>query len=163
VNSKRKISIEVFEDHDKVTFYSIRIDSNKDLETDSFFDKTFNYKKFEEDIGIISKMIDKIGENGAKTRNFRNAGTRSDGVGSLPEYLYSSKLRLYAIHLNSKIVILGNGGLKSTKAYNDDPYLNDCVEVLRELDRHLKSRIKKGTVVVYENQLMGNLNFTLLQ
>ena len=161
MNSKKKITIEVFEEHDKVTFYSIRIDSNEDLEADDFFGKSFDYKKFEEDIGIMSKVIDKIGEKGAKPRNFRAAGNPVDDVGSLPEYLYSSKLRLYAIRLSDEIVILGNGGLKTTKTYNEDPYLNECVETLMKIDRFLKSRIKNGTVTLYKSQLFGNLNFTL--
>lgn len=161
MNSKKKVTIEVFEELDKVTFYSIRINSNEDLEADDFFGKSFDYKKFEEDISIISKVIDKMGEKGAEPRNFRNAGKSVDDVGAIPEYLYSSKLRLYAIRLSNEIVILGNGGLKTTKTYNEDPYLNDCVETLIKIDRYLKSRIKGGTVTLYKNQLFGNLNFTL--
>jgi len=161
VNSKKKVTIEVFEEHDEVTFYSIRINSNEDLEADDFFGKTFDYKKFEEDIGIMSKVIDRIGEKGADPRNFRRAGKSVDDVGALPDYLYSSKLRLYAIRLSDNIVILGNGGLKTTKTYNEDPYLNECVETLMKIDRFLKSRLKNRSVTLYKSQLFGNLNFTL--
>jgi len=162
VNSNRKIVIEEFEEHDKVTFYTIRFVSDEESETEKFFGTTFDYKKFEEDIGIIGKMLDKIGEKGALENNFRHAGKSHDNVGALPDYLYvNSKLRLYAIKLTERLVILGNGGYKTTKTYNEDPHLNDCVELLIKIDRYLRSRIDNGSITLYKQQIFGNLKFTV--
>ncbi len=159
VNSSKEIIIEIFEEHSKVNFYSIRYSDNEYSEVECFFDEILSDESLKEDVNILSKVIDKIGENGAKPRHFRNAGTQKDKVGALPEYLYSSNLRLYAIRISEKIVILGNGGLKTTKTYNENPFLNECVATLKTIDRFLDSRLKKGNVIIFKKQLMGNLKF----
>lgn len=161
MNSKQEIIVELFEEHSEVNFYSIRYSDNEYSEAELFFDKVLDDKDLEEDVEILSKLLDKIGENGAEPRHFRHAGTRKDKVGALPEYLSSSNLRLYAIRLNKQIVILGNGGLKTTKTYNEDPFLNECVETLQKIDRFIGSRINKGQTIVFKKQLMGDLKFYL--
>lgn len=161
MNSKKSVVIEEFEVHNKVTFYTLRYTADKESEADKFFSLEYEYKKFIEDISIIGKMIDKIGENGAFDRNFRREGKFKDNVGALPEHLYSSKLRLYVIHVSENIVILGNGGKKTTKTYNVDVHLNNCVELLQTIDGLFKSRVKKGTIIIYGQKLMGDLTFNI--
>lgn len=159
MNSKREIIVEIFEEHSKVNFYSIRYSDNELSETDCFFDKILDNDDLVEDIEILSKLIDRIGENGAELRHFRLAGSKRDKVAALPEYLSSSNLRLYAIRLTEKIVILGNGGIKNTKTYNEDPFLNECVETLKKIDRFIDSRIKSGKTIIFRKDLMGDLKF----
>jgi hypothetical protein len=159
VNSKREIIVEIFEEHSEVNFYSIRYSDNELSEAECFFDKVLGEEDLEEDVEILSKLLDKIGENGAEPRHFRHAGTSRDKVAALPEYLSSTNLRLYAIRLNEKIVILGNGGIKKTKTYNEDPFLNECVETLKKIDRFIGSRINKGQTIIFRKKLMGDLKF----
>lgn len=159
MNSKREIIIEIFEEHSVVNFYSIRYSDNELSEAERFFDKVLDDENLEEDVEILSKLIDRIGENGAEPRHFRHAGARRDKVAALPEYLSSSNLRLYAIRLTKNIVIIGNGGLKNTKTYNEDPFLNECVETLKKIDRFIDIRIKKGQTIIFRKELMGNLKF----
>lgn len=161
MNSKGKIVIEEFEEHEKVTFYTIRFVSEKLNETEDFFSRKYIHKKASEDVAIIAKMLDKIGENGAFERNFRRAGKFKDKVGALPEYLYSSKLRLYAIRLSESIVVLGNGGYKKTRTYNEDPFLENSVHVLQKIDQQLTTQIKKGVIKVDKNKIKGSLNFVI--
>ena len=163
MNSKQEIIIEIFEEHSEVNFYSIRYSDNELSETELFFDKVLDEESLEEDVEILSKLLDKIGENGAEQRHFRHAGTSRDKVAALPEYLSSTNLRLYAIRLNKEIVILGNGGLKTTKTYNEDPFLNECVETLKQIDRFIGSRIKKGQTIIFKKELMGDLKFYIKQ
>lgn len=159
MNSKREIIVEIFEEHSKVNFYSIRYSDNELSESELFFDKVLDNDDLEEDVDILSKLLDKIGENGAEPRHFRHAGSSRDKVGALPEYLSSTKLRLYAIRMSKNIVILGNGGLKTTKTYNEDPFLNECVETLKQIDRFISSRIKKNQTLIFRKELMGDLKF----
>lgn len=159
MNTKREIIVEIFEEHSEVNFYSIRYSKNELSETELFFDKVLDVDELEEDVEILSRVIDKIGENGAEPRHFRHAGTKKDKVGALPEYLWSSNLRLYAIRLSDKIVILGNGGIKSTKTYNEDPFLNECVETLKRIDRLLDCRLNTSKTVIFRKELMGDLKF----
>ncbi|MGB1284145.1 MAG: hypothetical protein ACPG44_06730 [Polaribacter sp.] len=159
MNSKGEILVEIFEEHSEVNFYAIRYSDNELSEAECFFDTVLDDKDLKEDVEILSKLIDKIGENGAEPRHFRHAGTRRDKVAALPEYLSSSNLRLYAIRLTKNIVILGNGGFKKTKTYNEDPFLNECVETLKKIDRFINSRIEKGQTFIFRKELMGNLKF----
>ncbi|WP_298340856.1 hypothetical protein [uncultured Algibacter sp.] len=159
MNSKREIIVEIFEEHSQVNFYSIRFFDNELSESELFFDKVLDDEDLEEDVEILSKLLDKIGENGAEPRHFRHAGTKRDKVAALPEYLSSTNLRLYAIRLNKNIVILGNGGLKTTETYNEDPFLNECVETLKQIDRFIGSRINKGQTIIFRKELMGDLKF----
>ncbi|APZ47026.1 hypothetical protein BW723_12355 [Polaribacter reichenbachii] len=159
MNSSREIIVEIFEEHTEVNFYSIRYADKEFSEAECFFNEVLDNDGLEEDIEILSKLIDRIGENGAEPRHFRNAGTRRDKVAALPEYLSSTSLRLYAIRLNEKIVILGNGGIKNTKTYNEDPFLNQCVETLKKIDRFIDSRIQTGKTIVFRKELMGDLKF----
>ncbi|MCB0745025.1 MAG: hypothetical protein KDC67_14045 [Ignavibacteriae bacterium] len=163
MNSKREIIVEIFEEHSEVNFYSIRYTDNELSESELFFDKILDDENLEEDVEILSKLLDKIGENGAEPRHFRHAGTKRDKVAALPEYLTSTNLRLYAIRLNKNIVILGNGGLKTTETYNEDPFLNQCVETLKQIDRFIGSRINKGQTIIFRKELMGDLKFYIKQ
>lgn len=163
MNSKREIIVEIFEEHSQVNFYSIRFSDNELSESELFFEKFLDDEDLEEDFEILSKLLDKIGENGADPRHFRYAGTSRDKVAALPEYLSSTNLRLYAIRLNKNIVILGNGGLKTTKTYNEDPFLNECVETLKQIDRFIDSRINNGQTIIFRKELMGDLKFHIKQ
>jgi len=150
------IKIELFEEHDRVNFYTLRF-QNEETEIDKFFDKFPEGCEFDEDVEIIIKWIDQIGERGALERYFRPEGKRKDNVWAIP--IETSSLRLYVLRLSDNLLILGNGGIKTTETYNEDKSLSKCVELLQEVDRYLKSRINKGHITVYKKQLFGNLNF----
>ena len=66
---------------------------------------------------------------------------------------------MYVIRISDNIVILGNGGIKTTGTYNEDPFLNSCVELLQEVDRYIKSRVQSGRMSIYRKQLLGDLTF----
>jgi len=161
VNLNKKISLEVFDEQDEVTYYTVLCDGEANSETIKFFSNFINKDNFKEDIDIISKRIDKIGSNGAEDRHFRREGTPRDDVGALPDNFYSSKLRLYAIHVSKNIVILGNGGHKTTKTYNNDPFLNDCVTLLQAIDKKLKNNLKYGKIKINNRKLVGTTTFNI--
>lgn len=107
----------------------------------------------------IISWIDRIGEKGALERYFRPEGRQRDDVWAIP--IETSKLRLYLIRLSENIVILGNGGIKTTRTYNEDEALKGYVELLQSVNRFINSRIKNGKVQVLQKQLFGSLNFYL--
>jgi hypothetical protein len=155
---KSEISIELFEEHDRVNFYTLRF-KNEDTEVDKFLDQFPEGCEYDNDIDIIIKWIEQIGKRGALERYFRLEGKRNDQVFAIP--IETTSLRLYVIRLNEQILILGNGGIKTTQTYNEDPILNDCVELLQEVDRYIKARMQKGQLNIYQKKLFGNLNFHL--
>lgn len=161
MNLSKKITLEIFEEHEEVTFYTFRFDDDEYTETEKFLLNFIDKEEFDEDLGIITKMIEKIGKSGAQSRHFRNAGKLKDDVASLPEYLYGSKLRLYVIHVSKNIVIIGNGGYKTTKTYNEDPFLNNCVTILQTIDFKIKNKIKYNKLSIINRKLVGNISYNI--
>lgn len=153
-----EIEIELFEEHENVNFYTLRF-RNEETEVDKFLDKFPEGCKYDEDIDIIIKWMDQIGEKGALERYFRPEGKRSDKVWAIP--IETSNLRLYVIRLTDEILILGNGGLKTTQTYNEDPDLNECVELLQTIDGFIKARIIQGTLFLYGKTIYGSTTFHL--
>ena len=45
-------------------------------------------------------------------------------LNSLPSHLETTSLRLYLLNIQAKILILGNGGLKSSATYQEDEHLH---------------------------------------
>jgi hypothetical protein len=162
VNIGRTISLEILSEYKEVTFYTLKYTDEEFSETEKFLMNFMDDDNFTEDIGIITKMIEKIGNSGAEQRHFRNAGKVKDSVGELPEHLYSSKLRLYAIHTSKDIVILGNGGHKTTRTYNEDPHLDKCVSILQTIDNELKKCLRNKTTLINNRKLVGITNFNVL-
>lgn len=155
---KSTICIVPFDDHDQVNFYTLCFKGEK-TEADKFLDKFPEGCKYDRDIDIIIKWIDRIGKRGAYERHFRPEGKRHDNVWAVP--IETASLRLYVIRLSDNIVIIGNGDIKSTGTYNEDPMLNNYVELLQEVDGYIRYRLKEGQITIQHKQLRGNLIFHL--
>lgn len=56
-------------------------------------------------------------------------------------------------------MILGNGGLKTTKTYNVDPVLNEYVEDLKSIDYQIYQLQKQNKITTNGKELKGNLRF----
>ncbi len=67
----------------------------------------------------------------------------------------SGKLRLYCLRLSDKILVLGNGGIKATRTYNEDTELNGYVMDLQEFDALLKEAEKEGNICIEETRISG--------
>lgn len=155
---KLAIEIELFEEHENVNFYTLRF-PGEETEVDKFFDKFPEGCEYDKDIDIIIKWIEQIGERGAQERYFRPESRRRDDIWAIP--IETASLRLYVIRLSSNIVILGNGGIKKTATYNEDPYLNECVELLQEINGYINTRIRQQTITLYQKQIFGNTTLHL--
>jgi len=150
---KSTIEIELFEEYENVNFYTLRF-PGEETEVDKFFYKFPEGCEYDKDIKIIIKWIEQIGARGAQERYFRPESRRSDDIWAIP--IETASLRLYVIRLSSNIVILGNGGIKKTATYNEDPNLNECLELLQEINGYINARIRKQTITLYQNQIFGN-------
>jgi len=154
---KRKIVVELLEEHEKANFYTIRFEGEEISEFDKFYNTFNDREKFEEDLDRIVYWIDKIGEQGVLERNFRPEG------GNLKALLLKTpELRLYCFKITDGILILGNGGIKRTRTHNEDPVLNLHAEkILRKVGLLLMSRLSDNKVSVHNNTLYGNLIFEI--
>ena len=116
-------------------------------------------KKFKDDavrkneLRIILNQIDIMLIKGIEERRFRPEGKMSDGVVALP--IYQSGLRLYCLRMSDSVLIVGNGGVKNTKTYEEDEDLNGYVISLQKLDALLKADIKNGVVRIEKTEIIG--------
>lgn len=154
---KQQLKIELYEEHEKVNFYTLHF-NKENTEFDKFLDRFLDDTIYEEDMDIIIKWIDKIGEEGALERYFRPEGKLSDNICAIP--IETCNLRVYVLRLTDDILILGNGGLKKTPTYNEDEELNKIVITLQLIDKFIRDRIEKGTIHIYNMEILGNVDFT---
>lgn len=159
IDMERNLFLELLEDGNKVSLYSPHFEG----ETYSEFEKfLLEYKDiYPEDVSRLVYRLDIIKRDGAEDRHFRYEGTRKDRVMALPSHLETTKLRLYLLNINAKILILGNGGLKSTATYEQDAHLHSCVQTLQKIDIQLKQMEKEQVITVTGSQLLGTLTFSI--
>lgn len=141
------------------TVYTIQFLSDNLNEFEKFVEKFQSDGTLNSDFRIIAKFIDQILDFGALERYFRPEGKIKDSVVALPTL--RSKLRLYGLRLSDKILILGNGGVKKTRTYNEDDNLKGYVLTLQRFEELLKDGVKNGTIVVTENEIITDKTFNL--
>ncbi len=82
-----------------------------------------------------------------------------DSIVALP--VVSSKLRLYCLRLSNGILILGNGGAKNSRTYEEDDSLRGYVLNLQKFEELLKEGQKNGSVVITERIIETDNTFEL--
>lgn len=156
---ERNLFIELLEDSNKVSLYSPHFEGEEYSEFEKFL-LTFK-DNYPNDVAQLVYRLDIIKRDGAEDRHFRYEGTRRDRVMALPSHLETTSLRLYLLNIDAKVLILGNGGLKTTATYEEDAHLNKCVQILQKIDIQLKQLEKQRVITVSGTKLLGTLTFTI--
>ncbi len=126
--------LEIWEDSfEQVTFYTVRWESSQESETDKFFSRFLQGKEeFREDFHELVALIEDIGNRkSAKPHYFsRQVATISElppkmkvKIEELTLNLTSNRLRLFCLRVSDHIVILFNGGVKTSQKTQDSPDL----------------------------------------
>lgn len=149
----------LLENGNSCTAYTIQFLSDDMNEFEKFVSKFKDNGELNSDFRQIARFIDQIMEFGALERYFRPEGKMNDSVVALP--VLRSKLRLYCLRLSDKIVILGNGGVKDTRTYNEDDTLRGYVLTLQKFEKLLKQGVEEGTVTISENIIDTSKHFDL--
>lgn len=151
-------TIDLVEEHEAVNFYNIHLDAEELSELERFFEKFPAGSPYDEDIDTIIAWLDRIGEKGALERYFRYEGRYGDGVSAIP--IETSRLRLYCLRLSEKILIFGNGDVKTTDSWQNSSTLSEYVEMLITTSKYIASRVNRGPIIVCDKEIIGNLKFT---
>jgi hypothetical protein len=133
------------------TLYTIQFLTEDKGEYLRFYNKFKDDATYNDDLARIAKFVESIADLGALERFFRPEGKMSDRVCALP--VVKSKLRLYCLRLSNSILILGNGGIKKSRTYNEDDELRGYVVTLQNFDKLIKQGVKEGTIIISENQI----------
>ena len=140
----------------RTTLYSISFEKDGTTEFEKFVSEFEMNAQYNSDYQRIIAALQVILERGALERFFRPEGRMNDDVHALP--IEGGKLRLYCLRISEQILILGNGGVKNTKIYQEDPKLYGYVLDLQRFDKILKENIEKGYIRVDEKELIGTDN-----
>lgn len=67
----------------------------------------------------------------------------------------SRKLRLYCLRISDQVLILGNGGVKNTRTYQENEQLSGYVMDLQTFDRVLLQAQRQSRVTIEKNMITG--------
>ena len=149
-----EIRIEEVTQTEVAGLFTISFEGDATTEFQKFIEKFKDDAKLQRDLSFILNAINRMLEaSGFLERFFRPEGKMSDNVVALP--IDSSRLRLYCLRLSDSVLIVGNGGIKKTKTYNEDSDLSGYVITLQKLDKLLKQTIGKGKITIEETTLKG--------
>lgn len=167
-------TIEDFQEFDKVTYYTIRYEYkdevvDEETETDKFL-KKFNTDEYKEPIEIILNTIVQIGKRGAKAEYFRfenlaNALPPTNQYLSefqlLTDETSNESIRLYCIRLSESIVILLNGGIKTTHKAQQCPNVAVFFRDANKIAQLVDEAIKEGEIILEEKAIRIEEDFLL--
>ena len=143
--------LKTIEQNDNVGMFSICFDGSAESEFEKFLNEFKDNATYNRDFNVILLALSKIIDKGALERFFRNEGRMNDNVKALA--IDSRKLRLYCLRISDQILILGNGGVKNTRTYQEDSKLSGYVMDLQTFDKVLLKAQKSGKVTIEKNMI----------
>ena len=153
MNVKKKATVALLNESEVASLYSISFEMDGTTEFEKFVAEFEMNATYNRDYQRIIAALQAILRIGALERFFRPEGSRNDSVQALP--IESGKLRLYCLRLSDQIVILGNGGVKNTRTYEENPKLYGYVLDLQKFEKILKESAEKGYVSIQKKELSG--------
>lgn len=155
---KKKTTLDIISESERATLYSISFEKDDTTEFEKFVAEFEMNAEYNSDYQRIIAALQVILDKGALERFFRPEGKMNDNVHAIP--IEGGKLRLYCLRISEQIVILGNGGVKNTKSYQEDSKLYGYVLDLQRFEKILKENIDKGYISVDEKELHGTEQIT---
>ena len=144
-------TLKIIEQNDNVGMFSICFDGHDLSEFEKFLNEFKDNATYNKDFNVIHLALSKIIDKGALERFFRNEGRMNDNVKALA--IDSRKLRLYCLRISDQILILGNGGVKTTRTYQEDSKLSGYVMDLQTFDKVLLNAQKSGKITIEKNMI----------
>lgn len=150
---KRKTTVELISSSEVASLYSISFEKDGTTEFEKIVDAFERNSIYRKDYGRILAALQVILEKGALERFFRPEGGIGDSVAALP--LEGGKLRLYCLRISEQILVIGNGGVKTVRRYEDDKLLLGYVMDLCHFESLLNRLLESGVVRIIKKNLEG--------
>ena len=148
---KKRTTVDLVEQSEKVSFYSISFQMDRTTEFERFLAKFEEEAEFNEDYQKILAALEIILDKGALERYFRPEGKIDDNLCAIP--IESGNIRLFCLRISDQILILGNGDKKTTRTYQEDRKLLGYALDLQKFDKLLKKDLEDGVVTIEERTL----------
>jgi len=160
----------IYDEYEYVNYYTVRLEVDGEKEEFSETEKFFqiyddeNHPHFQE-FDTILRVIDGIGNHfrGAELRLFRF----EDAAHALPpkikdadavldiEIIEHSQLRLYCIRLTNDVVILLNGGVKTTDAVLDCPNVKNHFRFAQAVAKAIDELRKEKSINIVGKEIIN--------
>ena len=150
---KKKTTIDLITESEKTALYSISFEKDGTTEFEKFVAEFEMNATYNSDYQRIIAALQVILDKGALERFFRPEGKMKDRVAALS--LDSQKLRLYCLRISDQILIIGNGGKKNTRTYEESAELSGYVMDLQEFDKILTEAQMDGSITIEKNIITG--------
>ena len=142
-----------------MSYYSLHLKGQEDNETDKFFSQFMN-SEYQDDISDIVYWLAEIGNNrGAEPRYFR---FEKAAEALPPKFADFSKLRLFCLRCTKDVVILGNGGRKTSQRVQDSKELYPIFQFMNKVNQAFTEKIQVGEITYGSQCLLGDLNLTIV-
>jgi len=149
-----KAKILNLEQTESTGLFTIIFDGESQSEFEKFVKKFRGDAVRNTDLRAILNQIELMMSAGAfLERRFRPEGKMKDNVATLP--VFKNSLRLYCLRMSDSVLIVGNGGVKNSKTYEECEDLNGYVISLQKLDALLKADINNGVVRIEKTEIVG--------
>lgn len=149
----KELRLKTIEQSDKAGLYTIIFKGEGSTEFDKFLAKFRGIAKLNQDFNSILLALEKVMSRGALDRFFRVEGRMSDNLSALA--IDSRSLRLYCLRISDSVLILGNGGVKRTRTYEEDETLSGYVADLQAFDKALLEAQRSGEVTIERSVITG--------
>lgn len=150
----QRLKILSVEETEKAGLFTICFTNDNQSEFEKFIAKFKDDAYCQRDLQVIlSALQHMLRTSGFLERYFRPEGKMKDNVCALP--IESGRLRLYCLRLSDSVLIVGNGGKKTTKTYNESEELSGYVISLQKLDELIKVAVRKGDIIIEEKSIQG--------
>lgn len=149
----KEATLKTIEQNDNVSLYSICFDGCEESEFEKFLLAFKDNATLNRDFQTILFALSKIIDQGALERFFRIEGRMNDNLCALS--MDSRRLRLYCLRISDKILIVGNGGVKTTRTYQEDEILSGYVMDLQRFDALLAEAQENGKIRIENNVITG--------
>ena len=164
---KKFVTIRLFKTFKRVAYYTFMVEGREHSETDAFFTQFENEQNLANDLNLLAAWIEEIGQNrGAKNRYFRfeNAAAALPPPARIMAELGNSYclFRLYCIRLSDEIVILANGGRKTSQTVQNSPELMTHFRFANKMAQQLIELVQSGELVLEGKQIMDVETIELL-
>lgn len=146
---------------EKAAVYSIVKENSKKLFIEHFIEQ---YKKeYLEEVLNLMGRLKRIGQKGAIESYFKmDEGLHWNDLVCALYDLPDKHLRLYCIRLYEKILIVGNGGPKNVRAWQDDLKLSREVHEMMHYSKIIRTKLNNGSLALSADgyRFEGNLMLT---
>ena len=157
-------SIEEIYTFRKVKYYTVRLEDEPHSEMEKFILRFEMDVEFQNDFENILALLVVLGnEKGAKSRYFRDESAAQALPPEIREALrenwvqfIDAGLRLFCLRMSDEVVILLNGGIKSSQKTKGSPDLAGKFRFAQQVNKAIDLKIRNRELQVVGKQLIGD-------